>query len=143
LKALQIKKQTKTRQMSMFNSFFGNSEKPNDSKSNIKWIDLTDLGQLNQIIQDSAEKPVVVFKHSTRCSVSRMALKQFENEFNLMDEVDTYFLDLISYRDVSNEIASRFQVVHQSPQLVLIKDGKSIYDASHSEIDALELKGKF
>ncbi|RKS98425.1 bacillithiol system redox-active protein YtxJ [Flavobacterium sp. 123] len=129
--------------MSMFNSFFGNSEKPNDSKSNIKWIDLTDLGQLNQIIQDSAEKPVVVFKHSTRCSVSRMALKQFENEFNLMDEVDTYFLDLISYRDVSNEIASRFQVVHQSPQLVLIKDGKSIYDASHSEIDALELKGKF
>ena len=129
--------------MSMFNSFFGNSEKPNDSKNNINWIDLTDLGQLNQIIQDSAEKPVVVFKHSTRCSVSRMALKQFENEFNLMDEVDTYFLDLISYRDVSNEIASRFQVVHQSPQLVLIKDGKSIYDASHSEIDALELKGKF
>ena len=129
--------------MSMFNSFFGNSEKPNDSKSNINWIDLTDLGQLNQIIQDSTEKPVVVFKHSTRCSVSRMALKQFENEFNLMDEVDTYFLDLISYRDVSNEIASRFQVVHQSPQLVLIKDGKSIYDASHSEIDALELKDKF
>lgn len=129
--------------MSMFNSFFGNSEKPNDSKNNINWIDLTDLGQLNQIIQDSAEKPVVVFKHSTRCSVSRMALKQFENEFNLMDEVDTYFLDLISYRDVSNEIASRFQVVHQSPQLVLIKDGKSIYDASHSEIDALELKDKF
>jgi bacillithiol system protein YtxJ len=127
----------------MFNSFFGNSEKPNDSKNNINWIDLTDLGQLNQIIQDSAEKPVVVFKHSTRCSVSRMALKQFENEFNLMDEVDTYFLDLISYRDVSNEIASRFQVVHQSPQLVLIKDGKSIYDASHSEIDALELKDKF
>nr|WP_315167140.1 bacillithiol system redox-active protein YtxJ [uncultured Flavobacterium sp.] len=129
--------------MSMFNSFFGNSEKPNDSKSNINWIDLTDLGQLNQIIQDSAEKPVVVFKHSTRCSVSRMALKQFENEFNLMDEVDTYFLDLISYRDISNEIASRFQVVHQSPQLVLIKDGKSIYDASHSDIDALELKDKF
>ena len=60
-----------------------------------------------------------------------------------MDEVDTYFLDLISYRDVSNEIASRFEVVHQSPQLVLIKDGKSIYDASHSEIDALELKDKF
>ena len=126
--------------MSMFNSFFGNSEKPNDSKSNINWIDLTDLGQLNQIIQDSTEKPVVVFKHSTRCSVSRMALKQFENEFNLMDEVDTYFLDLISYRDVSNEIASRFQVVHQSPQLVLIKDGKSIYDASHSEIDALAIQ---
>lgn len=128
--------------MSMFNSFFGNSEKPNDSKSNINWIDLTDLGQLNQIIQDSTEKPVVVFKHSTRCSVSRMALKQFENEFDLIDEVDTYFLDLISHRDISNEIANRFQVVHQSPQLVLIKDGKSIYDVSHSEIDALELKEK-
>lgn len=128
--------------MSLFNSVFGNSKTPDNSKNNINWIPLTDLGQLNEIIQLSNEKPVAIFKHSTRCSVSRMALKQFENEFNSSDSVETYFLDLIAYRDVSNEIATRFQVVHQSPQLVLIKEGKSVYNASHSDIDAQELKSK-
>nr|WP_315134105.1 bacillithiol system redox-active protein YtxJ [uncultured Flavobacterium sp.] len=128
--------------MSLFNSVFGNSKTPDNSKNNINWIPLTDLGQLNEIIELSNEKPVAIFKHSTRCSVSRMALKQFENEFNSPDSVETYFLDLIAYRDVSNEIATRFQVVHQSPQLVLIKEGKSVYNASHSDIDAQELKSK-
>ena len=128
--------------MSLFNSVFGNSQTPDNSKNNINWIPLTDLVQLNEIIELSNEKPVAIFKHSTRCSVSRMALKQFENEFNSPDSVETYFLDLIAYRDVSNEIATRFQVVHQSPQLVLIKEGKSVYNASHSDIDAQELKSK-
>jgi bacillithiol system protein YtxJ len=90
----------------------------------------------------SHQKPVAIFKHSTRCSISRMALKQFENEFDLEGSVMPYFLDLINYRDISNEIATRFEVYHQSPQLLLIKEGKSIYDASHSDIDALELKGR-
>jgi bacillithiol system protein YtxJ len=72
-----------------------------------------------------------------------MALKQFENEYDLSDnEVTTYFLDLIAFRDISNEIASRFNVVHQSPQLLLIVGGKSVYDVSHSAIDADELKSK-
>lgn len=128
--------------MSLFNSVFSNSKTSDNSKNNINWIPLTDLGQLNEIIELSNEKPVAIFKHSTRCSVSRMALKQFENEFNSADSVETYFLDLIAYRDVSNEIATRFQVVHQSPQLVLIKEGKSVYNASHSDIDAQELKSK-
>jgi bacillithiol system protein YtxJ len=90
----------------------------------------------------SNEKPVVIFKHSTRCSVSRFALKQFENEFDLEDKVDAYFLDLLENRDISNAIATRFGVYHQSPQLLLIKEGKSVYDVSHSDIDARELKGK-
>jgi bacillithiol system protein YtxJ len=72
-----------------------------------------------------------------------MALKQFEKEYDLSDnEVTAYFLDLIAFRDISNEIASRFGVVHQSPQLLLIKEGKSVYDVSHSAIDAAELKSK-
>jgi bacillithiol system protein YtxJ len=125
--------------MSIFNSLFGNSEETQKIESNINWIPLTNLGQLNEIMMLSEVKPVLIFKHSTRCSVSRMALKQFENEFDLAEEVDTYFLDLLEYRDVSNEIASRFQVEHQSPQLILIKDGKAIYDVSHSAIDAVEL----
>jgi bacillithiol system protein YtxJ len=125
--------------MSIFNSLFGDSEEKKTAVSKINWIPLTDLGQLNEIIARSNEKPVSIFKHSTRCSVSRFALKQFENEFDSADTTETYFLDLIEYRDVSNEIANRFQVVHQSPQILLIKNGKSVYDASHSDIDAREL----
>ena len=128
--------------MSLFSNVFGSSESQNTSKSKINWINLTDLGQLNEIMTVSNDKPVVIFKHSTRCSVSRMALKQFENEFDLVDQVDVYFLDLLEHRDISNEIASRFKVYHQSPQLLLIKEGKSVYDVSHSDIDAVELKGK-
>ena len=129
--------------MSVFNSIFGKSENQSSSTSKINWIPLKDLGQLNEILSISNEKPVVLFKHSTRCSISRMVLKQFENEFDLEDKVDAYFLDLLEYRDISNEIASRFNVYHQSPQLLLIKAGKSVYDVSHSDIDAGELKRKF
>ena len=128
--------------MSVFSNLFGNSDKQDNSKSKINWIPLTDLGQLNEIITLSNEKPLVIFKHSTRCIVSRTALKQFENEYDLDDQVDAYFLDLLEHRDISNEIASRFGVYHQSPQLLLIKNGKSVYDVSHSDIDVGELKGK-
>ena len=128
--------------MSVFSNLFGSSDKQDNSNSKINWIPLTDLGQLNEIISSSNEKPMVIFKHSTRCIVSRTALKQFENEYDLDDQVDAYFLDLLEHRDISNEIASRFGVYHQSPQLLLIKDGKSVYDVSHSDIDAGELKTK-
>lgn len=128
--------------MSFFKNIFSGSENQNDSSNKMDWNNLTDLGQLNEIITFSNNKPVAIFKHSTRCSVSRMALKQFENEFDLSDKVTPYFLDLIAYRDVSNEIASRFGVMHQSPQLILIKEGKAIYNASHSDIDAEVLKNK-
>ena len=127
--------------MSIFNSIFG-EPKPNSNSSNINWIQLEDLGQINEIITLSEEMPVIIFKHSTRCSISRMALKNFENEYDLGENVAAYFLDLISFREVSNEIASRFNVVHQSPQLLLIVGGKSVYDVSHSSIDAQELRSK-
>ena len=125
--------------MSFFKNIFNSSDDKDLNENKINWNELTDLGQLNEIIAMSNEKPVAIFKHSTRCSVSRMALKQFENEFNSSDKVTPYFLDLIAYRDISNEIASRFGVTHQSPQLILIKEGKAIYNVSHSDIDAEEL----
>ena len=129
--------------MSFFkNIFSGSSDNQNESTPKMDWNALTDLEQLNEIVSLSNEKPVVIFKHSTRCSISRMALKQFENEFDFSDKVTPYFLDLIAHRDVSNDIASRFGVMHQSPQLLLIKGGKSVYDVSHSDIDADALKGK-
>ncbi len=128
--------------MSFFKNMFNSSEEKDSNENKINWTELTDLGQLNEIIAISNEKPVAIFKHSTRCSVSRMALKQFENEFNSSDKVTPYFLDLIAHRDISNEIASRFGVTHQSPQLILIKEGKAIYNVSHSDIDAVELGTK-
>ncbi|MET0945273.1 MAG: bacillithiol system redox-active protein YtxJ [Flavobacterium sp.] len=128
--------------MSFLNSIFGNSDNSESQKSNVNWIPLTNLAQLSDIENMSNVKPIVIFKHSTRCSISRFALKQFEREYDLDETVDAFFLDLIEHRDVSNEIASKFGVYHESPQLILIKNGKAVYDVSHSDIDAGALKSK-
>ena len=109
----------------------------------MNWIPLTDLGQLNEIADTSFNKATLIFKHSTRCSVSRMALRQFENEIDINDDaIETYFLDLLNYRTISNEIATKFNIEHQSPQLILIQNGKVTYHVSHSDISASELKIK-
>lgn len=100
------------------------------------WDQLTDMDELDEIFKNSSNKPILIFKHSTRCAISRMALKQFEKEFHPENEITPYFLDLLQHRDISNEIADRFQVQHQSPQLLLIKDGKCIHNTSHEAIDA-------
>ncbi len=128
--------------MSFFNSIFGSSKQEDAPKSKVNWTELTDISQLMEIEAVSNVKPVIIFKHSTRCSISRMALKQFENEYDLQDTIDAYFLDLIAHRDVSNEIASKFNVYHESPQLILIRNGKAVYDVSHSDINAVALKEK-
>jgi len=126
--------------MSLFSSLFGGSENQNERTSNVHWIPLTDLGQLNEIITLSSEKPVLIFKHSTTCGISKMALKQFESQFDLNEEVTSYFLDLLAYRPISNEVAARFNITHQSPQLLLIVDGNCVYDASHGAIDVADLR---
>lgn len=128
--------------MSFFKNIFNSSDDKDFKENKINWNELTDLVQLDEIIAISNEKPVAIFKHSTKCSVSRMALKQFENEFNSSDKITPCFLDLIAHRDISNEIANRFGVTHQSPQLILIKNGKAIYNVSHSDIDAESLNVK-
>ncbi len=125
--------------MSFFNTIFGSSEdEPTSSKVN--WRKLIDLGQLNEIINESTQQTIIIFKHSTRCSISRFALKQFESEFDLEDKVIPYYLDLLNHRDVSNAIQERFGVVHQSPQLILIQGGKATYDTSHDAISVADLK---
>jgi len=81
----------------------------------------------------------IIFKHSTRCSISMMAKKRFEMDSDeLPSDISLYFLDLIKYRDLSNKIAHDFQVYHQSPQLLLIKDGECILDQSHGQISIEE-----
>ncbi|MCZ8090657.1 bacillithiol system redox-active protein YtxJ [Flavobacterium sp.] len=125
--------------MSLFRNIFGSSDDEKKS-SKIAWRQLTDLGLLNEIVELSNEKPVLIFKHSTRCSISRYSLKQFENDFELEDRIIPYYLDLLNHRDISNAIAERFGVFHQSPQIIVIKDGKAIFDTSHESIDARKIE---
>lgn len=125
--------------MSLFN-IFGNDSGKDNASSNMEWNALTNINQLNQIVEESNENLVIIFKHSTRCSISRFALKQFEKEFDLKGKVKPYFLDLLEHRDISNEIALQFGIQHQSPQLIVIKNGVAVYDTSHDSIDASALK---
>jgi bacillithiol system protein YtxJ len=112
--------------------FFNKNKK---EKVEVNWIQLNDINFLDKIKEESKTKPQLIFKHSTRCSISSMALNRFESNFNLIaDKVDAYYLDLIAFRDVSNEIANKFNVFHQSPQILLIKNGECLYDASHNSI---------
>ena len=120
-------------------------EKPSNStetsKEEVKFFTLDKMEQFDEIDLISQTKPVVIFKHSTRCSISRMALKQFETEFNFPKEkIDWYLLDLLNHRDLSNEIASRYNVVHQSPQIVVIRNGKAVFNESHENITTVDLK---
>ncbi|NDI99710.1 bacillithiol system redox-active protein YtxJ [Flavobacterium sp. LaA7.5] len=129
--------------MSFFDKMFGNNDSKVTSSSRVKWNELTELQQIDGIVKESATMPVLIFKHSTRCSISRMALKSFEREYSIEEnDVKAYFLDLLAYRDISNEIAVRFGVLHQSPQILLIKIGEVVFHASHNDIDAPTLKEK-
>jgi bacillithiol system protein YtxJ len=128
--------------MGFFDKIF-KTENNNDQpeKVPVPWIQLTQMETLEEIAEDSSNQPIAILKHSTSCGISRMVLRQFEQNYNIdPTSVKLYFLDLLSYRDISNKIALRFNVPHQSPQLIVIKDGKSVYDASHSEIDVNKLK---
>lgn len=103
----------------------------------MNWIPLESLEQLQEIKQATGYS--LLFKHSTRCSISLMAKKKFEFEGDSIPEnTPVYFLDLLKNRPISNAIVEIFGVYHQSPQLLLIKDGECIFDASHGEISAEE-----
>ncbi len=129
--------------MGIFNSLFGGDTSTNQEKGALPWQQLNSLDQLEQIEQDSKAKPVAIFKHSTSCGISRMALRSFESEYDIdASMLDLYFLDLKAYREVSNEVANHFEVQHQSPQLILIKNGTAVYNESHGSISAATLKHK-
>lgn len=103
----------------------------------VPWIEITEMETLDEIEQESYNQPVAILKHSTSCGISRMVLRQFEQNFNLdKEQVKLYFLDLLQHRGISNKIASKFNVPHESPQLIVLKEGKVVYDTSHGEINA-------
>lgn len=103
----------------------------------MSWKKLDKLSQLDQIKEESKARPVVIFKHSTRCSISSMAWNRMERSWKAEDSgrISAYFLDLIAHRDISNAIVSEFGVDHASPQVIVIKDGQAVYDNSHMGIN--------
>jgi bacillithiol system protein YtxJ len=108
----------------------------------INWNTLTQQNQIQDIIAESEEAPVVIFKHSTSCSISATAKSRLERQWATagLEGVKPYYLDLLAYRPISNLIAQTFAVEHQSPQLLLIKEGVCQYDASHLGINLGEVK---
>lgn len=122
--------------MSFLKSLF-KSESSDTTKNQIasfSWEALNDINQIDQLINDSHEETVIIFKHSTRCGISMSVLKRFEKQTQVKSDVKYYYLDLLNYREISNTLASRFEVIHQSPQLIVIKNGKVIAQGSHYEI---------
>lgn len=105
----------------------------------MNWIVLTDYSQIQKALDNS--EPFLVFKHSTRCSISSMAKSRFERNFDL-EGVSAFYLDLITYRSISNQLAIDFNVEHQSPQVLFIQNGVCSYNASHNAINLTDIKAK-
>ncbi len=104
----------------------------------MQWIELKDLAQLAEIRERSFSQPQVIFKHSTRCSISSMAKARLERT-EAPGGVNFYFLDLLKFRPISEQVATDFKVWHESPQLILINKGECTYDESHSGISMADL----
>ena len=120
--------------MNLFKNIF-TSETQNNSFNRIA---LTEADQIEDIINSSAEKPILIFKHSTRCGISTMILKRFENKIS-NHATPYYFLDIIKHRPLSNLIQDKFGVRHQSPQLLVIKNGKVVAHDSHYGVLEVDL----
>lgn len=120
--------------MGFLDQIFGKKEDQDHSKS--LWKKIESQKDLDAAIEKSSQQKVLIFKHSTKCFISKTVLRSFEKQMQESDKnFGYYFLDLLAYRSISNEIESRFDVVHQSPQLIVLENGKAIYNASHQNID--------
>lgn len=103
----------------------------------VNWQNLENEEQLHEILNESSKQSVLIYKHSTRCGISSMALDRLERGWSeSLDDLKPYFLDLIAFRNISDLVAKTFQVPHESPQIILIKDGKAVYNDSHMGISA-------
>lgn len=102
----------------------------------MNWNVLNSEAQLEALREESKQQPVLIFKHSTRCSISATAKARLERKWADGDNaaVKPYYLDLLNYRGISNRIAEEFGVRHESPQVLVLKDGKAAYHASHMDI---------
>jgi len=120
--------------MGFLDQIFGKKEEQDQTKS--LWKKIESDKDLDLAVEKSFQHKVLIFKHSTRCFISKTVLRSFEKQMENSDKNYTYyFLDLIAHRDISNDIESRFDVTHQSPQLIALENGKAFYNASHQSID--------
>jgi len=110
-----------------------------NSEPKVNWKKLTKVQELDQLEQISNKVPLLIFKHSTRCGISAMALNRFERDYTSEANFEPYYLDLILYREVSDTIANKYGVVHESPQALLMINGKVVYSSSHNGINFKEL----
>lgn len=99
----------------------------------MNWVRLNKLTQLEEIDTASRKAPVLIFKHSTRCNISATALGRLERAWTPADDTEhtAYFLDLLAHRDISNAIAKRYGVEHESPQALVIRDGRCMHTTAH------------
>ena len=126
--------------MGFLNHIFGDITSKKVEETYLNWTPLNSVTEINTIIELSKNQSVLIFKHSTGCGISKMVVKQFESLFNDENkQLKVYYLDLLNFREVSSKISEVFQVIHQSPQLLVIKNGISVYDESHYEITKVKL----
>ncbi len=128
--------------MGLLNGFFGKKNLQETKDTNYtEWNSLDSLKQLDELVEKSQKKPQIIFKHSTSCGISRMVIKMFKKNYGFSpDQLDLYYLDLHVHRTVSDEVEQKFQVVHQSPQLLVIRNGNAVANASHGAIVELDLR---
>jgi bacillithiol system protein YtxJ len=108
------------------------------SKSSANWDTIEDISELDEAVKSSYNQPIVLFKHSTTCSISSMAKSRLEYSNN-EESPKIYYLDLLAHRNISNEIADRLKVRHESPQVIIVKNGGVLYHASHGAINMNDL----
>jgi bacillithiol system protein YtxJ len=108
----------------------------------MNWIALKSPDQLETLRAESKNQPVIIFKHSTTCSISKTALNRLERNWKEeeMSSVKSYYLDLLSYREISHSIADLFDVEHQSPQVIVLKNGEAVFHKSHFDIEFTSIK---
>lgn len=126
--------------MGIFDSVFGKREKSAEERNQLPWIHLESLGQLDELVEKSKEKAQVIYKHSMTCGISSMTLRMFSDAYEMDTDCDLYFLTIQSHRDISNSVESQFGVRHESPQLLIIKNGKVTFHTSHGAITEVNLK---
>jgi bacillithiol system protein YtxJ len=105
----------------------------------MQWNHIVDGNQIETLKAASFTKPQLILKHSTTCSISKMALARLERA-ETPSQIDFHILDLLNYRNISKEIAESFDVSHESPQVLLIKNGRCVYDESHGGIQMQEIE---
>lgn len=125
--------------MGLLDKIFKGDGDRTKEKSSFPWTDLTDKDQITIAKEESKDKLVGVFKHSTSCGISKMVLRNFESQFEENENTKLYFLDLRKHREVSNAVADELNVRHESPQFIVLNNGVVVHHASHQDIDAAKL----